>query len=139
MKESGIIIKKEKDSLVVETIPHKECKRCKTCGAGRSRKIVIDKKYEDLKKGDKVQIETDPSVMLKVYMLLYGAPLLIFIITILTSYSLLESPVLSSILGTGLTIIGYFFIGKHIKKKKEFSPKIKKLQQSLVDNKEDKI
>ena len=129
MKEEGIVEKIENSSLVIKTVPHKECKGCKTCGAGRSRSIALDQRFEELKEGDKVEIEIDPSVMLKLYMFLYATPLLAFVLALLITYGALKEPISSAVIGIIFTGITYFLVGRYIKRKKEFSPKITKREE----------
>ncbi len=129
MKEEGIVIDIEAGQVVIETVLHEECKGCKTCGAGKPRRIVVNEERKDLKKGDKVTIEIDPAIMLKLYTFLYAAPLLAFMAALLTVYGASKNPLSSFGVAIVITGITYLGVGKYIKNKKEFLPKIIKREE----------
>ncbi len=127
MNEQGIIVKKEKGQLVVRTFLHKECKGCKTCGAGKPREIIVKQEgIEDFKEGDKVEITIDTTKMLRVYLLIYGIPLVVFASSVILVDLLVNNPAISFITAIFLTAISFLSIGRFLKGKTEYLPQITK-------------
>lgn len=125
MKEEGRVIKKNKDSAIIEIMPHEECTKCHSCGVSRARQITASgDQAEGLEEGDHVIVEMDSSVMMKLYLLLYGAPLATFVAVVLVLYALLGSP-LASFIGALLATVGtYIASGFFIKRTPGLSPVI---------------
>ena len=128
MKEHGTIIKIKKDTVIVEIRPHEKCTKCCSCGAGRKRTVTVaTDNVTHFNVGDNVEIEVDSSKMLKVYIYLYGIPLVVFVGIILAVHFVTESPIISflvSLVGTGISL---FVISAFLKGKKEYSPKVRKV------------
>lgn len=125
MKEEGIVIKIENGDVVIETKPKEVCTKCCSCGAGRPQRVTISgEKAKGLKEGDRVEVEVETGSMMKVYLLLYGLPLAIFVGTVLVLYAVSNSPLISFFGGAAGTVITYFFVGYFVRKNQDFIPDI---------------
>ncbi len=116
MKEKGRIVEAEDNTATVEIVPSLECTKCSSCGAGKPRRITLNgARAKGLKVGDRVEIDIDTSSMMKVYLLLYGAPLAAFAVGIFLIYGIWRSPVASLIGAMIATAIVYMAVGIYIK------------------------
>jgi positive regulator of sigma E activity len=125
MKEEGKIIKIEGSEAVIEVSPQEACSKCCSCGAARARRVTVSAdKTAGLSVGDIVEVEVDTSSMMKVYILMYGIPLVAFLFSIFSLYLVSSSPPVSfvgAILATGII---YLFIGRYMRSRPGFSPEI---------------
>ncbi|MFH1798912.1 MAG: SoxR reducing system RseC family protein [Candidatus Omnitrophota bacterium] len=111
MKEKGIVIKKDEKGVIVEIIHEEKCTRCCSCAVAEKRQIKVPAPAaKGIERGDKVTIEVDSSVMLKVYFLLYGLPVTIFVISLCVIQKLAGVPILSFFGGLFLTGISLALI-----------------------------
>ena len=128
MKEQGIVIEIKNSEAIVEVSPSEACSKCCSCGAGRPRKITLP--AGNLKAGDKVEVEVDTSSMMKVYCLLYGIPLVVFVSTLIVTYYFSNSPIISFVGGIAGTAISCLLAGIYLRRRSEFIPQIcKKIEQ----------
>ena len=131
MREEGIVKSIEKGNIVIETIPSGECKGCGSCGAARPRTISLDPSaFKDIKEGDRVTIDVDASAMMKLYILLYAVPLIVFVVSILTAYAILGEPLMSFATSLLITISVYTCVGRYLKSRPEFSPTICRIKRA---------
>jgi len=127
MKEKGIVIKKEGNKALIQTVPGKECKDCRSCGASGPRQFTIyGENALKLQEGDKVEIEIDSSSMMKVFCFLYGIPLVAFVASIVAYYHLTQNPVTSFIAAISATVVSYILIVRYLRGKEQYAPKITK-------------
>ncbi|MGD2278570.1 MAG: SoxR reducing system RseC family protein [Candidatus Omnitrophota bacterium] len=125
MKEEGTVVEVGETSAVIEIKAHEECHKCGLCRVARARRITVS--GEDAKGlivGERVEIELESSVMLKLYFLIYGMPLAAFAGTALLLHAATESPVLSFTGAILATVIAYIAAGTYTKKSPDFTPKI---------------
>ena len=125
MKENGKVIKIENGMATVEITPEKECVKCRSCGMGRPRRMVVDAgMLRGAQEGDHVVVDVAALTMMKVYFLLYGAPLVVFTSLILIVYLISRDPLISFSAACLGTILSYIAVGKYIKNRPDLSPKI---------------
>lgn len=125
MREEGIIIKIEDGFAVIKTIPSKECKCCSACASGRPREIRI--KVDNADKyaaGDRIVVEVPSHSIIKLYMLLYGLPLLTFMAALTGVYYFSQNPVLSFFAAVASTLFTYVCVGRLLSRNQSFIPKI---------------
>ncbi|MBU0570442.1 MAG: SoxR reducing system RseC family protein [Candidatus Omnitrophica bacterium] len=125
MQENGVV-KGIKDGVAtVEIIPWDECKTCGSCGAAQPRSIKVSADdFGDIRCGDPVTVNVAPPAMLKVYLLLYAVPLVVFVGLILTGYAVSGHPLWSFVGAILATICVYVLIGRYMRNKPEFLPQI---------------
>ncbi|MGB2598882.1 MAG: SoxR reducing system RseC family protein [Candidatus Omnitrophota bacterium] len=127
MKEHGKVVKVNNNIAEIEVKPHEECHKCGVCGAARPRRITVSgENVPGLAAGDNVEVEIEPSAMLKLYSLLYGAPLVAFVGASLLLYAVLRSPLVSFAGALAATIFTYIAAGRLTRKIRIFSPHITK-------------
>ena len=125
MKEEGTVIEVREASATVEIKGHDECHKCGLCRVARARKIIVSgKDARNLKVGDKVEIVLESSVMMKLYLLIYGVPLAAFTAAALLLHAMTEAPVVSFFGGIFATVIAYIAAGAYTKNTPAFTPKI---------------
>ena len=125
MKENGVVKKINDGVVTVEIIPPEECKGCGSCGAAQPRFVNVNADgLGDIQEGTPVTVNVDAPAMLKVYLLLYGVPLVVFVSLILVVYAILGNPLWSFAIAVLTTVSVYGLIGRYMKNKPEFLPKI---------------
>ena len=125
MKEEGKIIKIDGTEAVIEVSPQEVCSKCGSCGAAKPRRVTVSaEKKAGLGVGDRVEVEVDTSSMMKVYILVYGIPLLAFLISIFSLYLISASPLVSFGGAILATVVIYVFIGRYMRSRPGFSPEI---------------
>lgn len=122
----GKVIKKGSDYVIVEVAPEEACTKCCSCKAATPQSLRLEgQKARDLFPGDSVEVEIeDKSSMLKVYFLLYGAPLAGFVLGIGGVYALTGSPLIAFLAGMFMTAIVYFIVGRLIKRCPSIVPEL---------------
>jgi len=117
VKEQGKVIKTENGKVTIEISPKEACTKCCSCTASKMRHIVIsEEKDKNLSIGDIIEYEIPSSQMLKIYLLLYGIPLVVFVGAILAVYAFYAHPLISFFAGLAATILSYIIIGLFIRK-----------------------
>jgi len=125
MKEEGIVKERRQGDVVIEILPKKECTKCCSCSASKAQTMTVSgEKATGLQVGDHVEIEIDPSVMMKAYVMLYALPLIAFIAAVCIVYFVSGSPPASLIAALAATAGTYFLTGRHMKGRKNFEPRI---------------
>ncbi|MBL7072913.1 MAG: SoxR reducing system RseC family protein [Candidatus Omnitrophica bacterium] len=135
MKEVGKIIEVTDKFVVVETDVHEKCSKCCSCQASRGRQVSIRKKRDEFFSiGDKVEIVVETKSMMRVYLLLYAVPLVIFISGVLAAHVITRSPIMSFAAGIAVLILCYAVLSIHIKNRHGFSDEIsvKKINPKTV-------
>jgi len=129
MREEGIVKSIKNGNVIVETVPPEGCKGCASCGAASPRAISLNlSEFKDIKEGDCVTIDVQETAMMKVYILLYAIPLAVFVLSILLTYVLFREPLWSFISALLATCFVYVYVGRYVKGRSEFSPKICKIK-----------
>jgi len=123
MKEEAVIVKVEGDKAVIETVPKDECRKCSCCGLARPININAAD-IQGLKEGDHVTIDVSSSEMMKIYLLLYVFPLIVFVSGILILYAFFRNPLISFSGALLATILAYVGVGRYVKTRTVFSPRI---------------
>lgn len=126
MKCKGIIRSIDKASATVEFDESGACSKCCSCDMtkrGRSIAVGLDK-VEGLEEGDAVEFEIKTASMMRIYVLLYGAPLVSFVGTMLVVYAILRNPIFSFFGALITTIITYLLIGIYMKQSTGIMPDI---------------
>jgi len=125
MKETGKIVQITNKSIVIETDTREACTKCCSCQNSEAKQITLANHYdENFFVGDKVEIEIRPARMLRVYLLLYALPLIIFVGGVVAANLLTPSPIISFVAGMAATILSYIVISGQIKKRDGFSSEI---------------
>jgi positive regulator of sigma E activity len=125
MKENGVVKGIKNGVVTVEIIPPEECKGCGSCGAAQPRFVNVSADdLEDIQEGAPVTVNVAAPAMLKVYLLLYGIPLVVFVALILAGYAILGNPLWSFAIAIFATVCVYVLIGRYMKNKPEFLPTI---------------
>ncbi len=125
MKEDGVVKEIKYGRVTVEIIPSDECKGCGSCGAAQPRSVKVGADgLGDIRKGDCVTVNVETPTMLKVYLLLYAVPLVVFVGLILIGYAVSGHPLWSFTGAVLATVCAYVLIGRYMKNKPEFSPQI---------------
>ena len=125
MREEGVVICIGEETSVIETLPAKECKGCASCGASRPRRIKVDSRsLEGVKAGDHVTIDVPAFSMMKLYMLLYGLPLVVFAGVVLFLYYFSKNPLISFLVAAAATGLVYLITGKYLRNRTEFMPTV---------------
>ncbi len=131
MKEEGTVVRVDGNSASIEIRPHEECAKCCSCGAHKPRQITVSgEKEKKLKVGDRVMVEIDPSIMMKLYLILYAMPLGVFAIAVLLLYYLSGSPLLGFTGAIVCTAGTYFAAGWLIRNNPVFTPRVTVIQKS---------
>ena len=139
--EKGIVLSAENGHAEIALLEEGSCEECsakifcKPSEKSDSKILEVDDPF-GVKPGDEVLIEINGGVILKASFLLYGMPLIMIIIGIVSGMSIFESTslpeLLSFIFGIGLTALyvsGLFLIKKikHIKPKQPQITFVKRL------------
>jgi positive regulator of sigma E activity len=85
MKETGTVIKLNGNRAFVKVNCTSDCSKCGMCGTknkGTSKEFVAQKGDFDVKVGDIVSIENNKDLRLLSYLLIFGVPLLLVILSI---------------------------------------------------------
>ena len=115
MKEKGTVRRLEAGAAVIEIVPPDACTKCCSCSAAKPKRVRIDgSNMPEVAVGDTVTVEIDTSSMMKVYLMIYALPLLVFVCALLGAYAVTDSPVLSFTAGLAGTAITYFIISRYI-------------------------
>ena len=126
MREEGVVTKIIGADAVVEISPKEACSKCCSCGASEPRQIIVaGEQVKGLKAGDHVDVEINTRSMMRVYILMYMVPLIIFVGVVLCLHAFLGAPVISFIGALAATAIGYIFIGRYIRGHGAFVPNIR--------------
>ncbi|MFH1846567.1 MAG: SoxR reducing system RseC family protein [Candidatus Omnitrophota bacterium] len=116
MKEKGVIVKQDEKNTTIEIRPAEACSKCCSCGAGNIRKIVVkNEQIQELTVGNSVEVEIDDKIMQKIYILLYGVPLAIFVLTIVFCHWIVGSPIISFLCAFITTILCYIAVGRYLR------------------------
>ena len=125
MKEEGTVIRIEKDIAVVEITPSEKCTKCCSCGASKARQVTVaGEAASSLAVGQKVKVEIDSSVMLKLYLMVYAVPLAVFVSVVILLHIFTGSPIISFTGALAATILVYLVMGHFIKTNPSFSPTV---------------
>ncbi len=128
MKEQGIVIEITDSEATIRINAHEACTKCCSCKGKDDQTITISgKKREGLNVGDNVEVDIEEGSMLRVYSLLYAVPLVVFVVAILTLYSVLSSPILSFMGAIAFVVVTYFIVSRYIKKLSDLAPNIRKM------------
>jgi positive regulator of sigma E activity len=129
MKEEGTVVSINGNSVLIEISPHEECTKCCSCGANKPRQVTVSgEKAKELKVGDRVRVEIDPSIMMKLYMVLYAVPLGVFVAVVLLLFYFSGAPLLSFSGAIVCTAGSYFVAGRLIGANPAFAPEITVIQ-----------
>ncbi|MBD3426968.1 MAG: hypothetical protein GF409_07055 [Candidatus Omnitrophica bacterium] len=129
MKEKGTVIKKEKDQAVIEIQSDEACSKCCSCGGAHPRRLTVSgQEAEKLATGQKVMVEMEEAMMLKIYAMVYGLPLAVFVVTVIIIHYLTSSPGISFSLALAATVLAYLLAGALIRREKGFSPTVTALE-----------
>lgn len=121
MQTIGLVTKKEDEYIEVTVIREESCgSNCENCSARCAQTSSIKQKYKntvDANVGDKISIETENSYFLRYMTLVYGLPLLVFVLSIIIFNRLFSGHSNSSQLivfavSIFFTILTYFGIKK---------------------------
>ena len=126
MKCKGTIRSIGKDAATVEFEASPACSKCCSCDMtkrGRSIEVGLDKVIS-LNEGDAVEVEIKTRSMMKIYGLLYGTPLVVFVGTMLVVYAVLRNPIFSFFAALVGTVITYVLIAIYMKKSTGIMPDI---------------
>lgn len=125
MKEKGTVIKVEGLSAEIKIDPKEACSKCCACSGGKNRRLIYTgEKAKDLKAGDIVDVEVETGSMTKVYSLLYGLPLVSFIVCVIAAYIITASPLFSVACGMLAVIISYVLAGVCIRRIPALAPRV---------------
>ena len=125
MKEKGTVIKIENGIATILIHPEEVCTKCCSCNASKKRYSTISgEQARGLKEGESVEIEVDPSVMMKAYVFLYAVPLIVFVSSALILYQLTHIPGVSFIAALINTSAAYLLIGKYLRSGDSYVPSI---------------
>lgn len=125
MKEEGKVIRAEKGIAVVEITPSEQCTKCCSCGASKARQVTVaGEEASSLAVGQKVRVEIDSSVMMRLYLLIYAVPLTVFISAVILLHTFTGSPIISFAGALAATVAVYLFVGHFIKRNPRFSPTV---------------
>ena len=125
MKEDGVVKRINDGRMTVEIIPSEKCKGCGSCGAAQPRSVKVSTDdLGDIREGDPVTVNVAAPAMFKVYLLLYALPLVVFVGLILAGYAVSGHPLWSFTGAILATVCVYVLIGRYMKNKPEFSPRI---------------
>ncbi len=125
MKEQGTVIEIKGNEAIVEIAPHDKCTKCCSCGAGKPRRFTVSgENAKGLAVGDRVEVDVATSSMMRVYLLLYGLPLVVFVAAVLLLYAIIGSPLISFTGALTATVAVYFALGFYARKSRGLSPKV---------------
>jgi positive regulator of sigma E activity len=123
MKEKGTVISVKGGEAVIEVMPAEACTKCCSCSASRQRRVKVGReKAPGVSPGDDVTIEIDTSSMMKIYLVIYAVPLLVFTGVLFGVYAASESSIYSFVSALVGTVITYYLISRYIKKYPLFLP-----------------
>lgn len=117
MKNSGIVTKVDGDYLEIISMRASACgDSCENCHAhceSKPEKIKVINTI-DAKLGDRVELEINSAKVLAYMGLVYGIPLIVFVVTIIIAFSILgeEKQLFSLLFGILSLIITYLLIKK---------------------------
>ena len=115
MKEKGTVMSLEGGAAVIEITPADACTKCCSCSAAKPKRVRIDgSNMPEVAVGDMVTVDIDTSSMMRVYLMIYALPLLVFVGALLGAYAVTASPILSFTAGLAGTAITYFIISRYI-------------------------
>ncbi|MDP8258417.1 MAG: SoxR reducing system RseC family protein [Candidatus Aadella gelida] len=130
MEETGKIVSIDGGKMVIEICANEACSKCCSCGASGVRTIDADSvKEKGFEVGDNVKISLQTAIFMRMNILLYLAPLIVFAGVTLAAYGASGSPGKSFLAGSACTGLVYFAAGKIIKKDKRFAPEIIKIDK----------
>jgi positive regulator of sigma E activity len=113
VKEKAIVVKVKEKEVIVRTIPDEKCSGCCSCGASEGRSFAMPiSETIPFREGDILEIEVSPGNLMRVYLVIYAIPLLIFLAVLIASYKATASPVWSFVsacaaLGAAYSVIGF--------------------------------
>lgn len=123
MKETGKVISVNGGQALIEVIPAEACTKCCSCSASRPRRVKVGReKVPRVAPGDLVTIEIDTSSMMRIYLVIYAVPLLVFTGVLFGVYAVSASSILSFVLALTGTAITYYLVSRYIKKYPMFLP-----------------
>lgn len=120
MREIGQVIGIENGYAKVQIKRTEACAKCGACDMGQSKSMeFLAKNFISAKVGDRVEIETQTANVLKASFIMYGVPLIFFLIGTLLGYYIanilgmfLWNSLIGFITGVVLTLASYLFIKK---------------------------
>lgn len=125
MEEIATVIDAFGDKVKLSFLHQEFCKKCGACQVSEDGGMSIElENTVGAKTGDKVLVKIEPS-NLKVSVILYGLPSLLFIIGIFIGYFSFHSEIFAFFTGFCFLIISFFAVKLLLKK---CEPKIKKMQ-----------
>lgn len=127
MKCKGTITSIGETHATIEFESQEVCTKCCACDMtkrGRTISVPLEK-VAGFIPGDSVDVEIAARSMMKIFTVLYGAPLLIFVGVMLAVYGISRSPVWSFLWALVSTFITYVFIGIYMKRTSGIMPDIK--------------
>jgi positive regulator of sigma E activity len=125
MKEEGKVIRADKDLAVIEITPSEKCTKCCSCGASKARQVTVTgENATGLAAGQRVKIDIESSVMMRLYLMIYAVPLAVFVATVIILHLFTESPIISFTVALAATILVYMGMGYFLKRDPRFSPTV---------------
>ena len=125
MKEKAVVISTKEREALVRTVPNEKCSGCCSCGASKSRSFTVSLgEMSPPKEGDMLEIEVDPASMIKVYLILYAIPLLVFVLALVGVYAVTASPLLSFALASAVLGAVYLAIGYIVRRSPTLLPAV---------------
>ncbi len=127
MAEKGRVIELKENNMITVTMTRKEaCSKCRACVAGLSEKEMIIEAENNCfaEVGDWVEVEISPDGFISALLVVYGLPLVGFMVGLLPSYFILKpmlnlgnaGDVLSFVIGLICTGLVFLWIKKNEKR-----------------------
>lgn len=113
----------EKDKVILEVIQDK-CGSCKKCNNSKRVSILKIKNKKFYPINSEVSLIISSNKLLLISFIMYGMPVIIFLISLVIG-SVLLTELIGSVVGILLVIIYYFLINKNDEYFSLFTPKIK--------------
>lgn len=135
MAESGIVIEKKKNLVVVKLERKEACAQCKACVAGLSSKEMLMEADNlcDAQIGDRVNVSLENSSFLKAVLIMYGIPFLSLLGGLAVGYIFFKSEI-AAILG-GFFLLAICFIIIRLNEKKFNNGNYRPVANEIVQQK----
>jgi len=125
VKEKTIVISIEGKEALVRTIPDEKCSKCCSCSASRTKTFKINiEEAGGVSPGDLLDIEVSNSSMMRIYFLIYAAPLAVFLLFLSIFYKVWASPVLSFFGAVSAMAAAYAAVAFYFKKRPRVLPTV---------------